>query len=226
VGAIGPAPNPANNTYLALNAYKWHISSTEVTLPTSTCATCMPTTLSAADTWTPRALAELVERLGGAILSPHSQSGSMILNTVRILRERGKPNLVKGIIIPESAIGFTNLASSGTTPKDFDSIPFLNLAGDYRTAADRTANRALIAALNASPTRSVGPATYIELDDPQFGGKYLGTTHMNMLGTNNLDILDVMLNWADKNIPNPIVATSCPSGNGQGNNGQGQNSQH
>ena len=96
IGAIGPAPNPANNTYLALNAYKWHVASMEVTLPTSTCATCVPTMLSAADTWTPRALAELVERLGGAILSPHSQSTTQVLQVVRLLKEKGKLELGEG----------------------------------------------------------------------------------------------------------------------------------
>jgi hypothetical protein len=40
-----------------------------------------------------------------------------------------------------------------------------------------------------------------------------------MLGTNNLAFFDVILNWLNQNVPNPIVATSCPSGNGQGNNG-------
>ena len=35
---------------------------------------------------------------------------------------------------------------------------------------------------------------------------------MNMLGTNQIEVFDVMLNWADQNIPNPIVATACPSG--------------
>jgi hypothetical protein len=205
VGAIGPAPNPANNAYLALNAYKWHVASTEVTLPTSTCATCVPTTLSAADTWTPRALAELVERLGGAILSPHSQSTSMVLQVVRLLKEKGKSNLVKGILIPEGAA--TNFAASGTSPQDYDNIPFLLANGDYRPAATRQVNRAFFAQLSPTPIHQ-----YVDLDSPTFGGKYLGTTHMNMLGTNNLDILDFLLNFAEQNIPNPIVQSACPSG--------------
>ena len=71
----------------------------------------------------------------------------------------------------------------------------------------------MIAAMNASPTRSVGPATYVDLDDPAFGGKFLGTTHMMMLGTNeSSDVFNYALAWADKNIPNPIVQNACPSG--------------
>jgi hypothetical protein len=205
LGAIGPAPNPANNTYLALNAYKWHVASTEVTLPTSTCATCVPMALSAADTWTPRALAELVERLGGAILSPHSQSTTMVLQVVRLLKEKGKSNLVKGILIPEGA--GTSFSASGTSPADYNNIPFLLANGDYRPAATRMVNRAFFAQLSPSPIHQ-----YVDLDSPTFGGKYLGTTHMNMLGTNNLDVLDFMLDFAEQNIPNPVVESSCPSG--------------
>jgi hypothetical protein len=209
VGAIGPAPNPANNTYLALNAYKWHVPSMEVLFPSSFCPTCVPTTVAPANTWTPLALVELLERLGGAIVSPHSQSGIQVPFAVRILRERGELHLLKGVLIPEGAGSF---AASGTTPQDYDTIPYLHLSGDYRTSALRAAGDAFHGGMNASPTRTVGPATDIDLDSPEFGGRFLGTTHMNMLGTNNLDVLDFIFDWADKNIPNPIVEASCPSG--------------
>ena len=212
VGAIGPAPNPANNAYLALNYNKQLVPNFEALLPTSICASCVPTTVASDSTWDGRAMADLVERLGGAIVSPHSQSGIHLLHMIRVLKERGKLNLVKGIIIPESAIGLGNLVNAGITPQDFDSIPFLLMNGDYRNAAARNGNRTMIAAMNASPTRSVGPATYVDLDDPSFGGKFLGTTHMVMLGTTNLDVFDYALAWADKNIPNPIVQNACPSG--------------
>jgi hypothetical protein len=220
LGAIGAAPNPANNTYLALNTYKWLVPNAETTLPGSVCAACTPMTISPADTWSPLALAELLERLGGAIVSPHSQSTTQVLQMVRILKERNELHLVKGIIVPEGA--GTSLAASGTLAQDYDTIPFLLVNGDYRPATTRNVNRAFVAALNASPTRSVGPATYIDLDDPSFGGKFLGTTHMNMLGTTNIALFDLFLEWADKNIPNPIVANACPGGNGVGKgNGNG-----
>ncbi len=208
VGAIGPAPNPANNDYLALNAYKWLVPNAETTLPTSFCATCTPTTVAANDTWTPRALAELVEQLGGAILSPHSQAMSEVLQTVRLLKAKGELDLVKGIIVPEGA--GTSFTASGTSAQDYDQIPFLLINGDYRPAATRNVNRAFVAALNASTTRSVGPATYLDLDDPSFNGKFLGQTHMNMLGTTNIALFDLFLDWANKNIPNPMIDHSCP----------------
>ena len=43
-------------------------------------------------------------------------------------------------------------------------------------------------------------AEYIKLDELK-NPVLKGTTHMMMLGTNHLDIADVILNWADENIP-------------------------
>jgi hypothetical protein len=213
-GAIGPAPNPVNNAFLALNYYKQLVPNFEALLPSSTCNTCNPTTVAPDSTWDGLAMANLVEYLGGAIVSPHSQSGIHVLHMIRILRERGKLDLVKGIIIPESAIGLATFANAGITPKDFDHIPFLLMNGDYRPGTARVANREMFAAINASPTRTVGPATYVDLDDPKFGGKYLGTTHMNMIGTTSSEVFDFALKWAEDNIPNPMVQTSCPGGKG------------
>jgi hypothetical protein len=210
MGALGPVPNPANNTFLALNSYKWLVPNTETTLPTGFCQDCDPQITASVNTWAPLAMAELLETLGGAIVSPHSQATTPTLHMVRILRERGKLHLVKGIIIPEGA--GTSLTNSGTTAQDYDTIPFLIVNGDYRPAATRTVNKAFVDALNASPTRSVGPATYIDLDDPSLGGRFNGTTHMMMMGTNAIDVFDFLLEWAQENIPNPIVQTSCPSG--------------
>jgi len=123
VGAIGPAPNPANNAYLALNYYKQVVPNFEALLPSSNCATCVPTTVAPDSTWDGRAMADLVERLGGAIVSPHSQSGIHLLHMIRVLKERGELNPVKAIIIPESAIGLGNLVNAAITPQDFDHIP-------------------------------------------------------------------------------------------------------
>ena len=82
-------------------------------------------------------MADLVEQLGGAIVSPHSQSGIHLLHMIRILKERGKLDLVKGIIIPESAIGLDNFVRAGITPQDFDHIPYMHMNGDYRPGNTR-----------------------------------------------------------------------------------------
>ena len=142
---------------------------------------------------------------------------------VRILKEHGKLNLLKGVFFPGT---FTDLASRGLTGADFDHVPFLVVNGDYANPGPGVSGAQVLAsnyaardAINASPTHAVAPATVIDLDDPSFGGKFNGTAHQNMLGTNNLAVFDVILNWLDQNGPNPMVATSCPSGNGQGHNG-------
>lgn len=218
LGAIGPAPNPANDTYLGLDYYKQLVPNAEVTLPTSTCATCVPTTVASVNTWGARALADLIEGLGGAILSGHSQAATPLLHTIRYLKEDdaagkcGAPGaclaMLKGMVIPEGA-GFNpaGLAGAGLVGSDFDKIPFLLVNGDYRPLATRIGNRAARDILNASPTRSVGPALVLdtELVGPQFNGQ----THMNMIGTTNLIMFDLIMNWASKNIKNPIVENGC-----------------
>jgi hypothetical protein len=218
LGAIGAAPNPANFTYLGLDYYKQLVPNAEVTLPSSTCATCVPTTVPPVNTWGARALADLIEGLGGAILSGHSQAATPLLHTIRYLKEDdaagkcGAPGaclaMLKGMVIPEGG-GFNpaGLAGAGLVGSDFDKIPFLLVNGDYRPLATRIGNRAARDILNASPTRSVGPAEVLdtELAGPQFNGQ----THMNMIGTTNLIMFDLLMNWASKNIKNPIVPGQC-----------------
>src|SRR6266852_2875713 len=85
-GAIADAPKGPNN-YYALEYYKQLVPNAEVTLPGSTCATCDPTAIAPANTWTPQDMALLVERLGGAVVATHSQSGAMGHHMVRILKE-------------------------------------------------------------------------------------------------------------------------------------------
>ena len=56
-------------------------------------------------------------------------------------------------------------------------------------------------AINARRTAGHGTAKadYIKLDE--LGNPvFKGTTHMMMLGTNNLEVADVILNWVDENL--------------------------
>jgi hypothetical protein len=206
-GALGPAPNSANNTYLGLEYYKQLVPNAEVTLPGSVCATCTPTAVASVNTWLALALAELLEGLGGGILSPHSQSTAPVFHTVRILKERGELDLIKGIIIPEGA--GTSLAAAGLVGSDFDTIPFLLVNGDYRPLTTRRDNYDAVAAMNASPTRRVGPALALNIEDPLFEGRLLGHTHMGMLGGTSLVEFDFFLEWAAQNIDNPLVEGFC-----------------
>jgi hypothetical protein len=195
-GAIAQAPSGPSN-YYALEYYKQLVPNAEVTLPGSTCATCDPKEISPANTWTPQDLALLVERLGGAVVATHSQSGIMGHHMTRILKERGHLDMLKGLITIE---GSCSLPNSGLKAEDFDNIPYLALKGDYTATSEVC--QTTVDAINARRAAGQGTAKadYIKLDEvgnPVFNG----TTHMMMLGTNNLEVADVILNWSDENIP-------------------------
>jgi hypothetical protein len=191
-GALGPAP-AGSNGYYALEYYKQLVPNAEVTLPGSTCESCDPKALSPANTWTPQNLAELVERLGGAIVVTHSQSGIMGHHMARILKEHGRLDLLKGLITLE---GSCSLSNSGLTAADFDNIPYMALKGDY--TATSTVCQDTVNAINARRAAKQGTAKaeYLKLDDMGI----LGVTHMMMLDKKNLEIADIMLNWVNKNV--------------------------
>ena len=188
---------PMTDDFRALEYYKQLVPNSEVTLPGSICETCEPKEIAPANTWTPKDLADLVERLGGAVVATHSQSGIMGHHMVRILKERGHLGLLKGLITIE---GSCSLPNSGLKAEDFDNIPYMALKGDYTASSevcDTTVN-----AIKARRAAGQGnaKADYIKLDElgnPVFNG----TTHMMMIGTNNLEVADVILNWAGANIP-------------------------
>jgi hypothetical protein len=138
------------------------------------------------------------------------------MNMVRVLREQGKLGMLKGLIQIE---GGSDTVASGTTAADFinNKIPYLAFKGDYSATSTNAVN--LVAAIKAGG----GTADYIQLDQPgpwqgsyagPFGpayvGPFAGISHMMMIESNptpsgkaaNLAVMDVILDWADKNIPN------------------------
>jgi hypothetical protein len=173
--------------------YKQLVPNAEVTLPGSTCATCTPRELSPANTWTPQNLAVLVERLGGAIVATHSQSGIMGHHMVRILKERGRSNLVKALITVEGGCSFEQ---SGLTAQDFDDIPYLAVKGDYTPTSE--ACQQSVDAIRARRAAGQGSAQadYMKLDERGL----LGVTHMMMLDSNNLEIADLLLEWVGDHV--------------------------
>ena len=191
-GAIGPAPASPDRTY-ALEYYKQLVPNAEVTLPGSICKTCDPMELAPSSTWTPQNLAALVERLGGAIVVTHSQSGIMGHHMARILKERGRLALLKGLITIE---GSCSLQNSGLTAADFDNIPYMVLKGDYTNTS--MGCQATVDAINVRRAAKEGSAKadYLKLDEMGI----LGVTHMMMLDKQNLKIADLMLNWVKRNI--------------------------
>jgi hypothetical protein len=201
-GAIGPAPAGPPQNY-ALEYYKQLVPNAEVTLPGSTCASCEPTMISPANTWTPLNLAALVERLGGAIVVTHSQSGIMGHHMTRILKEHGHLDLLKGLVTLE---GSCSLPNSGLTAADFDNVPYMALKGDYTPTS--MVCQDTVNAINARRASKQGTAKadYLKLDDMGI----LGVTHMMMLDKKNLEIADVIYDWLGKNVK---TAKSSKGGN-------------
>ena len=173
--------------------YKQLVPNAEVTLPGSTCATCNPQQLTPANTWTPQNLALLVERLGGAIVATHSQSGIMGHHMVRILKEHGRLDLLKGLITIE---GGCSLPQSGLAAADFDAIPYLALKGDYTATSAQC--QETVDAINARRAAKQGTARadYLKLDEMGM----LGVTHMMMLDKKSNEIADIMIDWVGKNV--------------------------
>ncbi len=202
IGAIGPAPLPANNRALALEHYKWGVPNTNVTLPTSTCATCTPSTVNPADTWSGQDLAKLVAGLGGAVVATHSQSGSVGHHMVRYLKEMGKLDKLKGLITIDG-VG-SSFASNGTVPADYRNIPYLTVSPYYPGLSDAL-YRGNVDAINAAG----GRAEFMSLADPKYGERFKGVTHMMMMGTGHLEVFDVILDWADRNIRHQPKKNSC-----------------
>jgi hypothetical protein len=208
-GFWGPTTRvPSTADAFKLHYYRQLLPNYETTLPGSTCAACMPTNKAPANTWSPRDVASLVERLGGAIVGTHSQSGSQGHDMVRILKEDGKLDLLKGLITIEGGCSFTQ---AGLQAADFDNIPYLALKGDYTQFSQQCQDS--VNAINARRAMGQGTAKadYIQLDDPSYGGKFNGVTHMMMDGTDNLQVMDVMLDWAGKYITNPPSTGKCNS---------------
>jgi len=112
---------------------------------------------------------------------------------VRILKEHGHLDLLKGLITIE---GGCSLPNSGLAAADFDAIPYLALKGDYTATSAQC--QETVDAINARRASKQGTAKaeYLKLDDMGI----LGVTHMMMLDKKNLEIADIMLNWVNKNV--------------------------
>src|ERR1043165_2411021 len=96
-----------------------------------------------------------------------------------------------------------SFAQAALQAADFDNIADLALQGHYIVVSQQCQDS--VNAINARRAMGQGTAKadYILLDDPSYGGKFNGVTHMMMDGTDNLQVMDVMLDWAGKYIDNP-----------------------
>jgi hypothetical protein len=115
----------------------------------------------------------------------------------RILKERGHLDMLKGLITIE---GSCSLPNSGLKAEDFDNIPYMALKGDYTPTSEVCQTTVDAIRARRASGHGTAQADYIKLDE--LGNPiFKGTTHMMMLGTNNLEIADLILNWAETNIP-------------------------
>ena len=104
--------------------------------------------------------------------------------------------MLKSLITIE---GSCSLPNSGLQAEDFDNIPYMALKGDYTPTSPVC--QTTVDAINARRAAGHGTAKadYIKLDE--LGNPvFKGTTHMMMLGTNNLEVADVILKWVDDNL--------------------------
>jgi len=191
-GAIGPAPAGPLRAY-ALEYYKQLVPNAESTLPGSICPTCNPTAIGPESTWTARNLATLIERLGGAIVVTHSQSGLIGLHMTRMLKERGHLTLLKGLVTIE---GRCSLEASGLTAADFDAIPYLAVKGEYIARSGECQDT--VDAIMARRAKGLGhaKADYMILAERGVPG----VTHMMMLDKSNLIVADILLGWLKQNV--------------------------
>jgi hypothetical protein len=242
IGTVTPdnAQVAENAARLALDAYKFDLPDAERFLPTGECPTCNPTALQGDDFWTPKALAELVEGIGGAIVATHSQSGIHGHHLVRILKEHRNLDLLKGLITFEGVS--CSLTEAGVTAADFaeNRIPYMVLASAQSGFIGNTCQTTANAIADAG-----GIAEIIDLAEPgwwqggyagpfgdEYVGPFAGVTHMAMIEDNpgpdgkatNLQVMDVILEWADENISKPKTTTcgqddgSDPAPNGRATN--------
>jgi hypothetical protein len=113
---------------------------------------------------------------------------------VRILKEHGKLNLLKGLITIE---GGCSLPQSGLTAADFDTIPYLALKGDYTATSAQCQETVDAINKRRSATQGSAHAEYMKLDEMGI----LGVTHMMMLDKNSNQIAELMIGWVNKYVP-------------------------
>jgi hypothetical protein len=114
----------------------------------------------------------------------------------RILKEKGHLDMLKGLITIE---GSCSLPNSGLKAEDFDNTPYMALKGDYTATSEVCQTTVDAIHSRRAAGHGTAKADYIKLDE--LGNPvFKGTTHMMMLGTNNLEVADVILSWVDENV--------------------------
>jgi pimeloyl-ACP methyl ester carboxylesterase len=144
------------------------------------------TTLPGGGANTVKALGELVEKTGPAIVVVHSQSGAYGLDLVRQHADK-----VRALVIVEGSCG---PLSQDDVTKSFNKVATLIVMGDFTQGSSSPNNderRKLCTASVDAINAAGGKAKFLEL--PAAGVK--GNSHMMMMEKNNLQIADLIIGW-------------------------------
>ena len=139
----------------------------------------------------PRALAELLDRIGPSVVVVHSLAGPFADALVEL-----RPKLVRAVVNVEGA---QNIVPSDKQVAAYSGVPVLELFGDHLdapvfTAAPRVqARQAVVDRINR---QSGGTAALKKL--PDAGIK--GNSHMMMQDKNNLQVADFILDWLQSTV--------------------------
>ena len=166
----------------------------------------------------PRALAELVDGLGGASCR-RTRSGAAGAAHRAHPEGAWQAGPVEGRASFPRAAGTTS-RPPGSYGSDFDNIPFLMVNGDYRPLTTRRGELRGGGRDEREPDTRGGarrPTSTLETLGPRSSA---GQTHMNMLGTNNLELFDYFLAWSNKNIDNPKHKGGCADGDDDRDDGR------
>lgn len=134
----------------------------------------------------PRALAELLDKIGPSVVVVHSLAGPFADALVEL-----RPKLVRAVVNIEGA---QNVVPTDAQIAAYSGVPVLELFGDHLDAPVFTAGprlqarQAVVDRINRQPS---GMATLKNL--PAVGIK--GNSHMMMQDKNNLQVADFILGW-------------------------------
>jgi pimeloyl-ACP methyl ester carboxylesterase len=134
------------------------------------------------------ALSELAQKIGGAVLMSHSQSGIYPFQAATI-----SPNGIAAIVSIEPA--------ACPRPTDdlapYKGVPILVLFGDHVEESPRWAPRLVNCRAFIAAAKAAGVMAELLLL-PDMGIK--GNTHLLMQDDNNLDIADILSDWIGKHV--------------------------
>ena len=131
------------------------------------------------------ALEALLERIGPAVLMPHSAGGPIIFATAR-----KRPELVRAIVVIEP----TGCPTTIPAIADIVEIPFLAVYGDYIESRNQTGRLEACRMTAELLEEEGGRGEMLELTQERI----FGNTHLMMQDDNNVEIADEIIRWINR----------------------------